>query len=140
MARLDFLASLYMGDDGPVIPGDNWEAMLTAAAKKRREGQVAKAGMMVLKNASLEYEGPRSPDDLWNSERFRFTKRVRISTNSVMRTRPIFEDWSAVVEVRYEDSVVDLAQVDDWFRMAGSLIGVGDWRPRFGRFDVKRID
>ena len=36
MARIEFLAGLYMAEDGPVLPEHVIDAMLIAAAKKRQ--------------------------------------------------------------------------------------------------------
>ena len=55
----------------------------------------------------------------------------------VMRARPFFPTWGAIVTVHYhslsEDQIVQFAQ------RAGAVIGVCDWRPRNGRFDAELI-
>ena len=38
-----------------------------------------------------------------------------------------------------EDSVVNAARVVEWFRTAGVLCGLCDWRPRFGRFQAASL-
>ncbi|NDG19284.1 MAG: hypothetical protein EB117_13560 [Betaproteobacteria bacterium] len=58
----------------------------------------------------------------------------------VMRTRPIFRDWSAIVEVEYEDSVVNEEQVVRWMSSGGTQVGLCDWRPKFGRFTAEKLD
>jgi hypothetical protein len=35
-----------------------------------------------------------------------------------------------------DSSIVDVKTVAEWIAVAGRLRGVGDWRPRFGRFTV----
>lgn len=139
MARIEFMAGLYMDKNGPVLPAENLTAMLIKAAKKRREGPAATSGMFVLEHARLEYEGPREADSLWADEQYRHVALVVVQRNRIARTRPIFHEWQAVVKVTYEDELVNESQLDEWFEIAGSQIGIGDWRPRFGRFIVEPL-
>lgn len=139
MARIEFLAALYMSKSGPVIPAPNVDAMVINAAKKLREGPLAKSGFFCSADASLEYDGPKAADDLWEDERFRHVAIVRVQTARVARTRPVFDEWAATIAVSYEDSVVNIGQVDQWMHIAGTQIGLGDWRPRNGRFTAMRL-
>lgn len=139
LARLEFMAGLYLSPEGPVIPSFVIEALLVGAAKKVREGNEAKAGMYGPENAALQYDGPRTADELWADESFRYMAIVRVGTARVARCRPVFNNWSAVVKVSVETGVVNPARVDDWMAIAGTQIGVGDWRPKFGRFTAVRL-
>jgi hypothetical protein len=139
IAKIEFMAGLYMGVDGPIIPASNFDAMLINAAKKVKDGNAAKAGVFCLEHARIEYEGPRTADELWADERFRHTALVRVATAKVVRTRPVFGEWTAVVTINLEDGVVNAAQVDRWFQIAGAQVGLGDWRPQWGRFQASRL-
>lgn len=139
MARIEFLASLYLSADGPIIPASNIDAMLVNAAKKSKEGQSAKSAVFCIKHAQMIYDGPRSADELWEDERFRDRSPVRVQNARVMRTRPKFDQWSAVVELSYEPTLINVARIDDWMLVAGTQIGLGDWRPQHGRFDAERV-
>lgn len=139
MARLEFLAGLYMGADGPIIPASVVDATIINAAKKLKEGMTAKAGLFCLEHARLEYEGPCTTDALWADERFRYVAIVRVGNARIARTRPIFNAWEAVVKVNFEDGVLNATQVDRWFTIAGTQIGFGDWRPQYGRFQAQRL-
>jgi len=57
----------------------------------------------------------------------------------IMRTRPIFRNWSALAVIEYESSLLNLEQVDRWIQTAGVQVGICDWRPRYGRFTAARI-
>ena len=140
MARIEFYAGLYIGKDGPIIPARNVDSMLVNAAKKNREGQAAKSGVFCLRDATMEYDGPRVVEDLWADERFRHVAIVRIGTARVARTRPVFSEWTAKVQVQIEDTVVNPKQIDDWFHVAGTQVGLGDWRPQHGRFSALRMN
>lgn len=140
VARLEFTAGLYLDQDGPILPTKMIDGMLLAAAKKSKEGQKAKSGCFCLSHARLEYEGPRTADELWQDERFHFGALVRVQRARVLRMRPIFQDWSAIVSLNIEDSLVNVANVDNWMRVAGTQIGLGDWRPQYGRFSAERLN
>lgn len=139
MRRLEHLGSLYYDPKaGPYIPAENIERCLVDAAKRSRRGTDLKAGMVITTNVNpLAYPGPRTPDELWADENYRHLKSSKVTTNRVMRCRPLFRHWS--VEA---DGVLDtgLLAKDDFIGIAetaGNLIGLGDWRPRFGRFTVE---
>lgn len=134
LARLEFLGSLYLGGGEPCVPGEVLEAALTEAAKKMRRGNQAKAGIVCLGNFALEYEGPRKPDDLWRDESFRLVVGVRVQRAKVMRTRPIFRDWAAEVSIDFRPVDLNRSEVEEIVRIAGDVVGIGDWRPKFGRF------
>lgn len=139
LARLEFMAGLYMGPDGPIIPAANIDSMVINAAKKNREGKLAQSGAFCMKDAIMQYEGPRAADDLWKDDRFRHVAIVRVQSARVARTRPVFRDWAATVEISFEDTVVNKAQLDAWLHIAGTQVGLGDWRPQHGRFSVEAV-
>ncbi len=140
MARIEFLGSLYVDHNKePCLPGELVEASLIEAAKKMRRGQQAKAGIVSVGNFSLAYDGPRSPEALWADETFRLTVGVRVQRNKVMRTRPIFRAWSCIVVVDYMPSQLNSGEIEEMVRTAGLVIGVGDWRPKFGRFTAETL-
>lgn len=139
MARIEFYGGLYMTQDGPIIPLHVIESVVVAGAKKTKEGPKAKSGVFCLKDARLEYAGPRTAAELWAANNFRFSALVRVTTSRIVRTRPIFKEWSAVVELSIEDTVVSPNSVDTWMSAAGTQVGIGDWRPQHGRFSATRI-
>lgn len=140
MAHIEFLAALYMNAEGPIIPNTLLEATIINGAKKMKEGQVSKSGCFCLDHARLEYDGPRTAEELWTDERFRFAAAVRVGQARVMRMRPRFDEWAATITLQIEDSLVNVAQADRWLQIAGTQIGLGDWRPQFGRFTVERLN
>lgn len=87
----------------------------------------------------MEYDGPRDDEGLWADESFRHIALVRVGTARVARCRPVFNEWSAVVTINYEDTVVNIGAIDRWFQLAGTQVGLGDWRPQWGRFSATRL-
>lgn len=139
MAKLEFLGSLWLGGDPlrPVLPNYAILAVLIEGAKKTKNGPAAKAGLDCCDHAVLKYDGPTEANELWESSKFRHRCGVSVQRSRVMRTRPIFCQWSADVCLEYEDSLLDAEQVVGFARRAGFEVGIGDWRPRYGRFEVE---
>ena len=137
MAKIEFAAGLYISQDGPVLPEPLILATVLGGAKKSKEGQISKSGCFCLQFARLEYDGPRTFEELWENERFRFSALVRVGQSRVPRMRPIFREWSSVVTLTIEDILVNPDQVRKWLVAAGSQVGIGDWRPQYGRFTVE---
>ena len=139
LSQLEFRAGLYVENGRPVIPGEVIEAALVQAARKSKRGQQAKAGLFCEGNFLLEYHGPQDADGLWDDPSYRLVVGVRVAQARIMRTRPRFDDWAAEVEVRYQPDLLNAAEIDRFMATAGSIVGIGDWRPRFGRFDTMVI-
>lgn len=136
MARIEFIAGLYMDKDGPVIPSRMIEANITNGARQAKLGKLAQAGVIVDRHAKLEYDGPRDAKSLFEDDNFRFAVPVRIGQQKIIRTRPIFNEWKAEIEVKYLDDVINQRDLMTAIRNAGALAGFGDWRPRYGRFGL----
>jgi hypothetical protein len=53
-----------------------------------------------------------------------------------MRYRPVFLEWAAELEIAFNSEILDEREIKKALADAGSLIGVCEYRPRFGRFEV----
>ena len=136
MARLEFLASLYLKDGKPCIPGEMVEATLTAAGKTLRKGKDVARAIACPESSFLKFEGPKDPDKMWKDGSFTFQALVRIKNVKILRTRSVFNKWSADIFVDYDDRVLNKEEVKELMVIAGRDIGFGTWRPKFGRFSV----
>ncbi len=140
MARLEWFGSLYLLDKQPCIPGYVFEATLIGkggAARKERMGKEAAAALIVPDDAPLEYDGPRDPEELWGLEKFRLQVPVNVRGNRVIRTRPIFRKWGTNIAVCFDHELLNEDDVRRWVEVAGMQVGLMDWRPKFGRFDIQ---
>lgn len=139
MARIEWMGGLYLYKGEPCIPGYVMEAALIgkgSAARKQRMGKQAAAGLYVTKNFPLEYEGPRDPVELWKLPEFQFRIIVNVKGSRIMRTRPIFNEWAADVEIQVYTDMVNIDDANLWMEVASREVGLMDWRPKFGRFEV----
>jgi len=138
VARLEHAGSLYIDSDvGPYVPGDNVFRSLWDGAKKHKLGVKVKEGVLVTTDVNpLAYQGPRDVEGLWAAESFRLMASVKVGTQRVMRCRPLFREWSTEVDAILDPNVIDIAEIEQVAETAGTLIGLGDWRPRYGRYNV----
>jgi len=142
MARLEWFGGLYLFNGEPCVPSYVLEAMLIGrggAARKQKKGKEAAAGLFVVQDFPLEYEGPRDPKELWKLEQFRLVAPVKVQTSRIMRTRPLFAEWAFTAEVTHNPELVNEDEVVHWMQIAGEQVGLMDWRPKYGRFSVKRV-
>lgn len=138
LAKLEFIGGLYVNKElGIHLPDDVIESALNGGARKFKEGMQAKSGMYIMEHSKLIFDGPQEPEEMFADERFTFQKMVVIQRNRILRTRPIFKSWSADVVVSYETSVIDPEQIQKWFVPASQIVGLCDWRPKYGRFEFK---
>lgn len=146
-AKAEFMGGLYLDEKlEPCIPGEMIEAMLCEAARKDKQGKEAKAGLIVEGNFPLIYDGPRNPEKLWeaglpssvgSARQFVSTKPVKIGKNKVMRTRAIFIAWACRFLVHFNPTLLNGKDIIRFAIKAGLEIGIGDYRPRYGRFEAE---
>lgn len=147
VARIEYEAGLYLDDKlGPILPVDNLQACLIEGARKRKMGKIFESLVEVVQpldadGYKLDYEGPRTVEALWASTKFVLRKDAKIGQSSVMRTRPRFPTgWSCSFEIEVLDGGAEPQQIKQALDDAGSLIGIGDWTPKYGRFVLEKFD
>ena len=148
IARVEWEAGLYFSPEiGPYVPAINVEVMLRDAATKFKKGTDIKQSARVLPpEIPLQYNGPRDLDSLKkiaysgekiNGEDFMDIRAVGVQQRSVMRARPRFNKWAIEFEIEYDDKVFNIDDIVRILAIAGSKIGLSDYRPRYGLFEAK---
>jgi hypothetical protein len=147
LARLEWLAGLYRFRDDIVIPDYVLEAVFINGAKKSKRGVQVKCGMFFTEHSTLNF--PSKPieinddtlSEMFLSGNFTHTVGVKVGMAKVMRTRPMFRDWSLIATAQFDPDVLNLRDIEEIANDAGKLVGLGDWRPKHGRFsaDVKEL-
>jgi len=68
-------------------------------------------------------------------------RRVRVQQNGVTRERPAMRaGWSVTIQLQVlTPEYIDEAVLSDVLTNAGRLVGIGDFRPTFGRFRVEKF-
>lgn len=142
--RIEWLGSLYHDEQlGPYLPAENIEAAIVEGAKLSKGGRDVKRGVSVMEDrVRLDYDGPRDIKGLYNGGDSKFidARGVRNQSNRIIRCRPIFLKWSATFTVDYDSTMIKSADaLIGFISDAGRYCGIGDYRPRFGRFDVEVV-
>lgn len=137
IARSEWMGSIYFKDGiGPFIPGQNFDASLQEAAKMQKLGKKFKQAVMVIEDeVPLQYSGPRDRDGLFEAG-FIDVRGVKVSMAKLMRCRPKFNQWGAQFTVAFNEDVLNVEEVRKAIHDAGALIGICDYRPRFGKFEA----
>lgn len=52
-----------------------------------------------------------------------------------MRTRPMFRQWMLEAVAELDSGLLSVEQLQAIADDAGSMVGLGDYRPRYGRFE-----
>lgn len=141
IARLEFEVSLYHDERvGPFIPGVNIEKCLVEGGRITKAGKNVERGLFVTDNiAPLIYAGPRDIEGLWSAEngKFRSMMAVGVGGRKIMRCRPLFQTWAVEAEAEVDDAVLNFDDLVQIAGHAGGMVGLGDFRPRYGRFEVR---
>lgn len=139
IARSEFIGGCYWNKrSGFFIPAQNLDSCLISAAKLQKLGVKFKQGVQVLEDELPLLESlPASPEKLWSDSDFIDARGVKVGQAKIIRYRPIFRAWSLNATVLFNEEVVNESEVKKAIEDAGSLIGLGDYRPRFGRFNTE---
>jgi hypothetical protein len=140
MAYIEFMGGLYMSGKKYILPDKMIEAVVRDGAKKQRKGKDAQCGVFSDDFILTKFDGPKKPESRVNEESCVSSEMVCLQgSTKILRTRPKFCNWEADGTIQFQPSIVDGSSVIEWLETAGEQVGVGDWRPKFGRFEVEII-
>jgi hypothetical protein len=123
------------------VPGEYVRQSVIHAAKYEQDPRSPRKSMMDLMKAALvsltelSSMGVREPD-------YYDKRRVVIQRNAVTRTRPAMkEGWKAsfILMVNLPE-YVPAQKLNYLLQQAGRIIGLADFRPSFGRFNVTKFE
>ena len=141
LAKLQFYSAFYTGKkDEPIVPANNLENVIISGAKQIRKGPKAKAGVLVMSDGSLQYKGPRTIDGLYKDPKFVRKDLIPAQGKMTSSTRPHFVDWNVEFDVQVIADVFDPSDLRQSLDLAGQMVGMGNWRPRHGRFTVTKFE
>jgi hypothetical protein len=126
------------------VPGMNVRAMLIEAAKSRKLGTKFKRTVQA-NDVFLDFpDKDKSPEQLWEvgaveegvDGTYRYIVPVVISGRTVMRSRPIFPQWSATLEIIFDSGMVDEDELISILKYGGQYVGLCERTLGHGRFAV----
>lgn len=137
LERLDWDIGLYLdGDNTIILPAVNFNKSIIEGARKTKKGKQAEAGVLVVDDASLEFpDQGKDLDTLYNLGRYIDRRMVfRNRKSRIVQVRPRFNEWAATFTIGYDDELLSEDELRDWITVAGQIIGIGDYRQRFGKY------
>jgi hypothetical protein len=142
MGRIECEAGLYLdAKKRVIIPTRVLEAHISEGARKTKEGKQALAGMFVDTDGVLAYDGgPMTVAQILDSEEHQLRLAVVVGQAKVMRVRPFFKGWSTSFQVSILEEMVAPAMLKTWITNGGNFVGIGDYRPRYGRYELKKFE
>jgi hypothetical protein len=143
LVKLAFLGGLYENDSAGIhMPAANIEACLRDGARTTSKGKDIESGAQVDPEfIPLIYDGPKKGAGLFKDKNFIDRRPVWLKGNTaIMRTRPRFNQWALEFELSIVEEIVNKDDVAKYLIKAGLRKGLGDYRPKFGRFEVARFE
>lgn len=150
LARIEWEAGLYLHDGIVALPAENLDRCLWDAAKKTKSGKLYKSGALISEDwLPLDYRGPKIKikqngeipltdlDGFY--DRLSHQQMVKVSSQQILRTRPIFHDWCFKFSIMIDEQVLDERTMVKIVETAGRYIGMCEKRPRLGRFEMEAI-
>lgn len=138
----DIESFLWRDDKGIVcIPGEYVRQSVIHAAKYEQDPRSPRKSMMDLMKAALVSLTELSPTGLKEPD-YIDKRRVVIQRNAVTRSRPALkEGWKAkfILMVNLPEYVAP-QKLNGLIQQAGRIIGLADFRPSFGRFNVTQFE
>ena len=143
MSDLDWQLGIYYDEEiGPFMPAENIDKCLVEGGKNFKLGTtILKSCTTMPYRVPLEYDGPRDFKALMESSVHRDSRGVKIGGRStVIRTRPRFNRWALEFDVHFKTEAIDWEDVVRSLEAAGRYCSLGDYRPRYGQFEVEVIN
>lgn len=138
----DVESYVYRCDDGTLgLPGEYLRQSVIHAAKYRQDPRSPRKSAMDLFKAGLVCLTPLASlgKDKWD---YLDTRRVTIQRNGINRTRPAMKiGWRAQFDLAVNlPEYIDRQMLREVIEQSGRLVGVGDFRPTYGRFGIVSFD
>lgn len=134
----DLESYVYRADNGELaIPGEYLRQAIIHAAKFRQDPRSPrKSGMDLFKAGVLSLTDlAPTGKKVWD---FEDRRRVVIQRSAVTRTRPALKKgWKMTCELMVTlPEYIPQSVLNEVIAAAGRLVGVGDFRPTYGRFNI----
>lgn len=141
--RAEWEGAMYWNsNDGLFLPGDNIFACIIAGARKSKCGKQAEQAIIPISDTPITTKSKtKNLDTMYSDPEFQLRYAVRIPPKTgarIMKVRPMAPTgWNLAFNVEYDKDILPTEDLKEAITNAGVLYGVGDWRPKFGRFNVE---
>lgn len=133
---------VYRNDAGELcLPGEYLRGAIVGAAKFKQDPRSPRKSAMDLFKAGVISLTPLASLGATDWD-YMDQRRVVVQRSGVTRCRPAMRaGWKAEIQLMVNiPEYIDQAFLLDVLGTAGKLIGVGDFRPTYGRFDVTKFE
>lgn len=135
--------SLYRDEKGKIyVPSTHLEAAMRDAAVNFRiqggRGKTYKAivnAAIIVEPEAIPLLGENGGDPEWTTD----ARPVVVQRARVVRYRPKFGKWKLLFTINVLDEQLDVETINKILVHAGQYNGIGDFRPKFGRFIVTQF-
>lgn len=133
---------MYRTDSGNIgIPGEYFRRSIITAAKYKQDPRSTRKSAMDLYQASIisltdtADTGAKDPDYIDR-------RRVTVQRSGVTRERPaLSKGWRVTFDLLCQSpEYISPQDLLDTIQQAGRLVGIADFRPSFGRYQVVRFE
>lgn len=138
----DIESYVYRTEAGELaIPGEYIRGSIINAAKFRQDPRSPRKSAMDLFKAAIVVTTPLATLGVKDWD-YLDRRRVMIQRQGINRTRPAMRaGWSVTFDLLVMlPEYVDPNALRETIESAGRLIGIGDFRPTFGRFGITRFE
>jgi hypothetical protein len=141
IAKLEWRGGIYWDEKvGVHVPGYNIHMTIVGGGKMHKLGTLIKRAVLIDEDkVELKFDGPKSLDALSADSRFVDIRSVKVGTSKVSRCRPIFPEWELSFTALYDENSLQADELRRCVEDAGRMVGLGEYRPRFGRFEVVSV-
>jgi hypothetical protein len=138
----DVESYVYRDESGTLaIPGEYFRMAIVNAAKFKQDPRSPRKSAMDLFKAGIAVLDEHCPLGVkeWD---YLDRRRVMIQRNGVTRERPAMRaGWQATVTLQVLlPEYISSDMLNEVIQSAGRLVGVGDFRPTYGRYNVTRFE
>lgn len=154
LARIEWEGGLYFYEGEVKLPMRVLNKCFERGATKQKNGMLWKTGCFIQEDyCQLEYSGKKlkssrngeipNPDFDNMFMDYIFQIPVRVGQSTLLRTRPIFKDWSLETTILYDPTIINRETLIQSIHDAGRLCGLCDYRiekgGNFGRFAAEVV-
>lgn len=135
-----FKSRLYFDlDSKMVLPTRMILGMMKVAAQKSGIKQAGKRSTYANLIRAVLFLQDNLKLDQKEKEVLQHREYVTINRSKVLRVFPTLIKWSGTITLIYDDTQISEEVLLDILNYGGSYVGVGDYRPEYGRFTVKKM-
>jgi hypothetical protein len=139
IARVEFEAGCYYEGGKYLIPASVLDATFLSSAKMFKQGVLWKQAAFIPNDAIFEFKHSKiAPDKLFDIPGFADIRTVKVGQAKTMRCRPVFSHWEFSCTIILDEAKLNESEIDNIVKNAGLYVGICDYRPRFGRFEVEK--